>query len=145
MNSNEVELRCYANGNVNKADEVLRGPSLFSISFYWIDLKNEKKKKKTLLFLLSYPPSLGLTPFTEWMWRLFNVGAEKRVRARMAPFMEELFNSQKSEFISYRCTSIFYQWQHKIKLVDMHLSLTIFFIVKNYLYSKHIMTDSNFN
>lgn len=27
MNSNEVELRCYANGNVNKADEVLRGPS----------------------------------------------------------------------------------------------------------------------
>lgn len=24
MNSNEVELRCYANGNVNKADEVLR-------------------------------------------------------------------------------------------------------------------------
>lgn len=34
MNSNEAELRCYANGNVNKADEVLRGPSLFSISFY---------------------------------------------------------------------------------------------------------------
>lgn len=31
MNSNEAELRCYANGNVNKADEVLQDPSPFSI------------------------------------------------------------------------------------------------------------------
>lgn len=30
MNSNEAELRCYANGNVNKADEAYYGAHRYS-------------------------------------------------------------------------------------------------------------------
>lgn len=45
MNSNEVELRCYANGNVNKADEVPVGSPSHSPYFFIEDLRNEKKTR----------------------------------------------------------------------------------------------------